>query len=149
VEVNKPEKIDRGPPPAGMSACRICGRHFVTERLAKHETICKKSNSKPKKVFDPQKGKFVSLSEAPVAIISKKPGFKKELTKTGKSVASTSKVRTKCWVKVLSTYSCVLIIQLISFIECQREERLASKTGRFSRSPEGGKENGKVLGSWW
>lgn len=35
--------------------CRICGRQFVPESLAKHEPICKKASAKKTKVFDSAK----------------------------------------------------------------------------------------------
>lgn len=41
-----------GPPPEGMAACSICGRNFNEDRLEKHETICKKTKTKKRKVFD-------------------------------------------------------------------------------------------------
>ncbi|XP_055322298.1 uncharacterized protein LOC129578157 isoform X2 [Sitodiplosis mosellana] len=41
-----------GPPPEGMVACGICGRNFYEDRIEKHETICKKTSTKKRKVFD-------------------------------------------------------------------------------------------------
>lgn len=41
-----------GPPPEGMAACSICGRNFNEDRVKKHETICKKTMTKKRKVFD-------------------------------------------------------------------------------------------------
>lgn len=41
-----------GPVPEGMSACKICGRHFNTDRIDKHEVICKKTSTKKRKIFD-------------------------------------------------------------------------------------------------
>lgn len=52
-----------GPPPDGMSACGICGRHFNTDRIAKHETICKKTSTKKRKIFDATKHR-VKVSRA-------------------------------------------------------------------------------------
>lgn len=44
-----------GPPPEGMSACNNCGRHFNTDRIEKHEVICKKTTTKKRKIFDATK----------------------------------------------------------------------------------------------
>lgn len=41
-----------GPPPDNMAECRICSRYFNEDRIAKHETICEKSKTKKRKVFD-------------------------------------------------------------------------------------------------
>lgn len=41
-----------GPPPEGMVACKICGRNFNEDRIEKHESICKKTTTKKRKVFD-------------------------------------------------------------------------------------------------
>lgn len=41
-----------GPPPEGMVNCGICGRNFNEDRIAKHETICKKTTTKKRKIFD-------------------------------------------------------------------------------------------------
>lgn len=44
-------------PPPGMVSCKICGRHFNSDRIEKHQAICTKAASKAKKlkVFDPIK----------------------------------------------------------------------------------------------
>lgn len=41
-----------GPPPQGMASCRICGRHFNEDRVQKHESICQKTTTKKRRVFD-------------------------------------------------------------------------------------------------
>lgn len=41
------------PTPPGMTACRICGRHFNTDRIDLHQGICAKAAKKKRKVFDP------------------------------------------------------------------------------------------------
>lgn len=41
-----------GPPPEGMVACKICGRNFNEDRIEKHESICKMTTTKKRKVFD-------------------------------------------------------------------------------------------------
>lgn len=38
-----------------MSECKICGRYFNEDRIAKHETICSKTATKKRKVFDTTK----------------------------------------------------------------------------------------------
>lgn len=38
------------PPPSSMSKCRICGRTFASDRIAKHQKACVKASKKPKKV---------------------------------------------------------------------------------------------------
>ena len=38
--------------PSDLVDCRICGRHFAPDRVAKHETICQKSANSKRKVFD-------------------------------------------------------------------------------------------------
>lgn len=43
------------PPPEGMVQCGICGRNFLEDRIAKHETICSKNATKKRKVFDSTK----------------------------------------------------------------------------------------------
>lgn len=43
------------PPPEGMVQCGICGRNFLEDRIAKHETICSKNAAKKRKVFDSTK----------------------------------------------------------------------------------------------
>lgn len=35
-----------------MASCRICGRNFNEDRLEKHETICERTATKKRKVFD-------------------------------------------------------------------------------------------------
>lgn len=37
--------------PSNLVDCRICGRHFAADRVAKHEEVCQKS-SKKRKPFD-------------------------------------------------------------------------------------------------
>jgi len=39
----------------GMNECGICGRHFASDRIAKHQEICAKTTKKKRKVFDPVK----------------------------------------------------------------------------------------------
>lgn len=45
------------PPPEGMVQCGICGRNFLEDRIAKHETICSKTAAKKRKVFDSTKAR--------------------------------------------------------------------------------------------
>lgn len=44
-----------GPAPEGMTTCPMCKRNFNNDRIEKHETICKKTTSKKRKVFDATK----------------------------------------------------------------------------------------------
>jgi len=39
----------------GLTECRICGRNFASDRIAKHQEICTKTTKKKRKVFDPVK----------------------------------------------------------------------------------------------
>jgi hypothetical protein len=39
----------------GLTECRICGRNFASDRIAKHQEICTKTTKKKRKVFDPIK----------------------------------------------------------------------------------------------
>jgi hypothetical protein len=39
----------------GLTECRICGRNFASDRVAKHQEICTKTTKKKRKVFDPIK----------------------------------------------------------------------------------------------
>lgn len=36
----------------GLVACSLCGRSFASDRIEKHESICAKTKSKKRKVFD-------------------------------------------------------------------------------------------------
>jgi hypothetical protein len=38
-----------------LTECRICGRHFASDRIATHQEICTKTTKKKRKVFDPVK----------------------------------------------------------------------------------------------
>lgn len=44
-----------GPPPEGMVSCHVCGRNFNKDRIQKHESICKKTTTKKRKIFDATK----------------------------------------------------------------------------------------------
>ena len=39
-------------PPENSLPCRVCGRYFLEDRLAKHESICLRTSTKKRKVFD-------------------------------------------------------------------------------------------------
>ncbi|CAG7725520.1 unnamed protein product [Allacma fusca] len=54
-----------GPIPPGMSECKICGRCFATDRIEKHETICKKTTNRKRKVFDPTKMRMQGTEAEP------------------------------------------------------------------------------------
>ncbi|EDV43765.1 uncharacterized protein Dana_GF16356 [Drosophila ananassae] len=45
--------------PEGTALCRFCGRHFNTDRLAKHEAVCQKTMSTKRRIFDASKQRIV------------------------------------------------------------------------------------------
>ncbi|XP_055385104.1 homeobox protein 2 [Condylostylus longicornis] len=55
IKTNETAKPSFGPPPPGMAACKICGRHFNSDRVEKHEEICLKASNKKRKIFDSTK----------------------------------------------------------------------------------------------
>lgn len=61
---NKPP-IKKSTPAPGTAPCNICGRCFATDRLEKHESICKKTKSKKRKVFDPTKMRMEGTEAEP------------------------------------------------------------------------------------
>ncbi|GAB0096370.1 Zinc finger C2HC domain-containing protein [Sergentomyia squamirostris] len=79
-----------GPPPEGLTECKICGRYFAEERIEKHIVICAKVSSKKRKIFDSTKHrvqgteaeKYVlrkgvrgtrTVAAAPVAVVVRQP----------------------------------------------------------------------------
>lgn len=62
---NSVVKKPSGPPPPGLEGCKICGRFFAPDRIAKHESICKKTTTKKRKVFDPTKMRMVGTDAEP------------------------------------------------------------------------------------
>lgn len=64
--------------------CAICGRRFATDRLDKHQEICKKSHSKKRKPFDALKHRLAGTEAEP---------FISKLRKAPASKASTTKVK--------------------------------------------------------
>ena len=76
--------VPKGPPPPGMAACKVCGRHFAQDRVEKHESICKKTSTKKRKVFDPTKMRMQGTEAEPYlrkvsAGASKAPAVKKDV----------------------------------------------------------------------
>lgn len=67
VSSASPKKVAPVPPPEGMKQCQVCGRNFLEERIAKHETICSKTVTKKRKVFDSTKHR-VAGTEAEVYV---------------------------------------------------------------------------------
>lgn len=63
ITPKKPPVTKSGPPPPDHAACSICGRFFLEDRIAKHETICQKAAAKKRKIFDASK-KRVEGTEA-------------------------------------------------------------------------------------
>lgn len=53
--------MDRGPPAPGMARCSLCARDFMTERLPKHEEVCRKRNRK-RKVFDASRQRLEAVA---------------------------------------------------------------------------------------
>lgn len=47
--------MSAGPVPEGMSTCPMCKRNFNNDRIQKHESICKKTTTKKRKIFDATK----------------------------------------------------------------------------------------------
>lgn len=52
-----PSRVSSGSGRNAMGQCSNCGRNFLIARLDKHESICKRTSSKPRKVFDPTKAR--------------------------------------------------------------------------------------------
>jgi hypothetical protein len=49
------DEVDDAPVPEGLVRCSICKRNFAEDRLEKHQTICQKTKSKKRKVYDASK----------------------------------------------------------------------------------------------
>lgn len=58
------DEVDDGPVPEGLAKCSICKRNFAEDRLAKHQTICQKTKSKKRKVYDASKKRVQVRSKA-------------------------------------------------------------------------------------
>lgn len=75
----KPQlSADRGPPAAGMSRCPMCSRDFASDRLPKHEEVCRRTRERDRKrkVFDTSKKRLEAVAaEAGVDVAS----FKKKV----------------------------------------------------------------------
>ncbi|XP_049828565.1 serine/arginine repetitive matrix protein 1-like [Schistocerca gregaria] len=72
--------VASAPPRDDLVACSNCGRHFATDRVAKHEEICRRTTTKKRKVFDPVKQR-VKGTEAETFVrkmLLKGPPAKKE-----------------------------------------------------------------------
>jgi len=66
VKSKTPTPVKRsGPPQPGLDECKICGRYFAPDRIQKHETICKKTKTKKRKVFDPTKMRMEGTEAEP------------------------------------------------------------------------------------
>lgn len=68
-----PPRSTAGPPP-GLEECKVCGRYFAPDRIQKHESICKKTTTKKRKVFDPTKMRMLGTEAEPyIRVVSAKP----------------------------------------------------------------------------
>jgi hypothetical protein len=90
VKSKTPTPVKRsGPPQPGLDECKICGRYFAPDRIQKHETICKKTKTKRRKVFDPTKMRMEGTEAEPyLRIVSakvKKPPQAKPQQETKKA----------------------------------------------------------------
>ncbi|OXA60064.1 serine/arginine repetitive matrix protein 1 isoform X2 [Folsomia candida] len=71
---SSPAPRPKGSPPPGMNECKVCGRFFAPDRIAKHESICKKVTTRKRKVFDPTKMRMQGTEAEPyIRIVSAKP----------------------------------------------------------------------------
>jgi len=67
----------------------MCGRYFAPDRIAKHESICKKVTTKKRKVFDPTKMRMQGTEAEPyIRHVSAK-----KAKPPAKSIASSQQVR--------------------------------------------------------
>ncbi|ODN02537.1 Zinc finger C2HC domain-containing protein 1C [Orchesella cincta] len=67
-----PPRSSTGPPP-GLDECKVCGRYFAPDRIQKHESICKKTTTKKRKVFDPTKMRMQGTEAEPyIRVVSAK-----------------------------------------------------------------------------
>lgn len=49
------DEVDEGPVPEGLAKCSICRRNFAEDRLEKHQSICQKTKTKKRKIYDASK----------------------------------------------------------------------------------------------
>lgn len=72
----KPQmSADRGPPAKGMARCPLCARDFASDRLPKHEEVCRRTREKDRKrkVFDTSRKRLETVAaEAGVDVSSLK-----------------------------------------------------------------------------
>lgn len=72
----KPQlSADRGPPAKGMARCPLCARDFASDRLPKHEEVCRRTRDKDRKrkVFDTSRKRLDAVAaEAGVDVASLK-----------------------------------------------------------------------------
>nr|NP_001262302.1 uncharacterized protein Dmel_CG42675, isoform G [Drosophila melanogaster]AGB95685.1 uncharacterized protein Dmel_CG42675, isoform G [Drosophila melanogaster] len=57
--------------PEGTALCRYCGRHFNTDRLAKHEEVCQRMLTTKRKIFDASKQRIEGTEAAAFNMKSK------------------------------------------------------------------------------
>ena len=60
-----------------LASCSICKRKFNEERLARHEDVCAKSESKKRQVFDSKVHRTADLEADPMAVKSSDTGVKR------------------------------------------------------------------------
>ncbi|CAL8090675.1 unnamed protein product [Orchesella dallaii] len=81
-----PPRSTAGPPP-GLDECKVCGRYFAPDRIQKHESICKKTTTKKRKVFDPTKMRMLGTEAEPyIRVVSAKPNKPAPAAATAKKV---------------------------------------------------------------
>ncbi|KAH8288391.1 hypothetical protein KR054_002094 [Drosophila jambulina] len=59
VRLSETYQSAQAPPPEGTAVCKHCGRHFLTDRIQKHETVCARMMSTKRKIFDASKQRIV------------------------------------------------------------------------------------------
>ncbi|XP_030573472.1 uncharacterized protein LOC115771761 [Drosophila novamexicana] len=62
-------------PPEGTKSCRFCGRHFNTDRLAKHEEVCQRTMTTKRKIFDASKQRVKGTDTEKFNKQAQKPGL--------------------------------------------------------------------------
>lgn len=80
---------------ASGDACGVCGRHFASDRIAKHQEICKKAHSKKRKPFDVLKHRLAGTEAEPFINKLRKTTATPSTTKVNKGKQLNSNWRQK------------------------------------------------------